>query len=533
MTQTQSGKNIRWHYGQKFFLSGNSNNNSGLTSETIWNAVVNGLQQWKRATQGMFDFDYWQGTNAETYTPKQQKDGINSIFFASQSDQKTDPNIIGYTQVWFNSDSGDIIEADIILNDRDYVLTDSPTDTSSHTSNGGKKVYLNNVITHEIGHALGLSHSNSINSSMLYVEFSEQFKLGCDDWSAVKDLYPTFNNGMGSLTGTIISPSGEVVAGAVVTAISLIRGIPMASVLTDQNGKFNFGALESGGFSLVVEPFQGTTTSIPRTMRTKPSITVCNQNSFPKNFLTEQDQHTLKIFQVAVGKESKLGEIKLNCNELTEISDLSEKKFTQSIVDHGNAGSSKSYTFIANGPFKITALGYLLLSPIKVSLSIDSNIGGPLYRSKSSDYKIEDTSITGTAFGPITIKADFSNNESSSFPSPAVWPSAAPDFILVYNGNPDGEPSSTIPNNARCDSNEPFPAYQSPSGNPIRDSTSTSSRDGIGFCGNAQAASFHEGKRSAHKPTPLLGAILGWGFPFIVAIVCQLFLRKRRAKLNS
>ena len=84
---------------------------------------------------------------------------------------------------------------------------------------------------------------------MLYVEFSEQFKLGCDDWSAVKDLYPTFDNGMGSLTGTIISPSGEVVAGAVVTAISLIRGIPMASVLTDQNGKFNFGALESGGWT--------------------------------------------------------------------------------------------------------------------------------------------------------------------------------------------------------------------------------------------------------------------------------------------
>ena len=522
LTQTQNGENIRWHYGQKFFLAGNTNNDSGLSPEVIWNAVVNGLQQWKRATEKMFDFDYWQGTNPSIYKSKQEKDGLNSIFFASQSNKKTDPNIIGYTQVWFNSDSGDMIEADIILNDRDYILTDQPTDTSSRATTGKKKVYLNNVVTHELGHALGLSHSNSINSTMLYVEFSEQYKLGCDDWSAVKHLYPTAHDGMGSLSGTILSQFGEPVPGAVVTAISIARGIPMASVLTDQNGIFNFGALESGSFSLMVENYQGTPASVPTRMRIKSGVSVCENNKFPKNFITESDQHTLKKFQINAGSNANIGAFSLNCSEITEIKTDPAINSPDIFVDRGEVGTSKTYTFNANGPFKITGLGYLLISPIKVALSIAGD-----------QSKIDDSSVSGTAFGPITVKVEISANESSSFPSPAVWPGSDPYFVIVFNGNAKERPHSSIPNNARCESSEPFPPYQSPAGNPIRDATSTTTRDDIGFCGNAHAATFHDHSHEQSKRQPNLGAILGWSLPFLVAIACQLFLRRRRAKLES
>lgn len=536
ITQTQNGQGIRWHYGQKFFLAGNTSNKAELSSTSIWNAVVNGLQQWKRASQGMFDFDYWQGSDPATFTAKQQQDGLNSIFFASASNQKMDPNIIGFTQVWYNSVSGSMIEADIILNDIDYNLTDQPHDTSAR--GGSKNVYLNNVITHELGHAMGLSHSNSINSTMLYVEFSEQNKLGCDDWLAAKHLYPTIHNGVGSLNGTILSPYSEPVAGAVVTAISIARGIPLASVLTDQNGRYNFGALEAGKVSLMVESYQGTPSSIPSRMRVKLGVSVCDNNQFPKNFITTDDQHTLQTFNVSEAKTSSAGVYRLNCGEVTEAKLAADTPAPEVMVDRGEAGSTKTYTFEANGDFKITGLGYLLLSPIKVSLTAMDASGnaiaqtkdGALYRSKTSDYKIEDSTISGTAYGLITVKAEISSNDDANFPVPAVKKSESPYFVLVFNGNPNAALPSNLPNNARCFSDDPLPEYQSPPGKPIRDSTTTFSRDSVGFCGNAHAASFYEGKPTPRSSTSI-GSILGWAFPFLVAFACQLFLRKRRAKL--
>ncbi len=534
LTQTQNGRNIRWHYGQKFFLAGNPSNQSGLPAYALWTAAVNGLQQWKRASQGMFDFDYWQGTNPAIYKARQQQDGLNSIFFASQTNQKMDPNVIGFTQVWFNTHSGDLIEADIILNDRDYTLTDTPNDTSSHASagEGGKRVYLNNVITHELGHSLGLSHSNSLNSTMLYVEFSEQFKLGCDDWSAVKHLYPTYNNGMGSLTGTILSPTSEPVPGAVITAISISRGIPIASVLTDQKGQFHFGALDAGNVSLMVEPYQGNPSSIPPRMRVR-SNSVCENHDFPKNFITESDQHTLKKFHVTAGAQENLGAFRLSCANVSEMNIDPSLPSPETFVDHGEAGTSKTYTFQANGPFKITGLAYLLLSPIKVSLSLPDATGSILYRSSRSDFKIEDSMISGTAFGRVSVKVEISNNEKSSFPIPAVVPGASSDFVIIFNGNPSATPSSSIPNNARCESHEPYPDYQSPGGGPILDSTSTTTRENIGFCGNAHAASFHEKSETRQSTFPAFGTLLGWMFPFLAAIACQLFLRSRRSKLET
>jgi len=532
LTQTHSGKNIRWHYGQKLFLAGNPSNISGISSESIWNAVVSGLQQWKRATQGMFDFDYWQGSNPTVYEPNQKQDGLNSIFFASQSNQKTDPNVIGYTQIWFNSESGNMIEADIILNDRDYILTDSPSDTSSHQSMGAKRVFINNVITHEIGHAIGLSHSNSINSSMLYVEFSEQNKLGCDDWFAAKHLYPS-NNKMGFLSGTVLSPNGGPVAGAVVTAISISRGIPITSVHTDQSGNFKFGALEPGSVSLVVESYQGSSASIPPNMRVKESTRVCNQNSFPKNFVTENDFHTLKKFKINESAVTDTGIIQLNCNEVSEINQDPNSFSPDVFVDRGEEGTSKTYTFMANGPFKITGLGYLLLSPIKVSISLASQTSNILYRSNTSEFKIEDSILTGTAYGPITVKVDISKNELTSFPTPSVLPNQTSFYVINFNGNPESLNHDVVPNNARCDSSETLLNYQSPPGDPIRDSTTTSTRDGIGFCGNAHAADFNRHQLAHKKSIPTLGGILGWALPFLVAIACQLFLRLRRSKLKA
>lgn len=534
LTQSGNGNFVRWSHGQKYFVSGNPNNQAGISQSGFWNAIVHGLQQWSYATNKLFDFEYWQGTNSNIHSPSQKLDGLNSIFFASNSTAKVDRNVIGYTQVWY-SENGNLIEADIILNDRDFQLTDNPKDTSIN----GRGVYLNNVVTHELGHAIGLSHSSSINSSMLFQEFSEQYKLGCDDLAAAKHLYPKNNDEVGSIDGTILSPTNEPISGAVVTAISSKRGIPIASVHTDQNGKFQFGALEPGPYSITFEKYFGSESSIPPNYRAKQNH-ICMGNQFPKNFITETDKHTLKRFIVSKNFLNDIGTYRIDCNGIQESTPYFEQNATHQFVDKSEPGSTKTYTFMANGPFRVTAIGYLLLSPVKVELSLLSNgqvinprRGGPTYRSKISDFNSHDSSLSAEAYGPVTIAATVTDNRHSYFPGDAKVGNENL-FMVHIHDETEARNGKFIPLNARCNSNLNFPEYRSPPGNPIRNATTTTMRDQVGFCGNANAGSLHGNKQTHSSPLPLdLGALIGWFLPFLVAIVCRLYLKTLHAKMKE
>ncbi len=537
ITSTEDGKLIRWRYGQKLFLAGNPNGQDSIPSDFFYQTVVNGLQQWKWATEGQFDFDYWQGTNPSVYESKLKQDGMSTIFYASHSSESTDPNIIGFTQVWYNNTSGDLVEADIMLNDKDYELTTNPIDTSSKSASWGyrPKVYLGNIITHEIGHAIGLSHSSTVNASMLYVEFSEQSKIGCDDWSAARHLYPVPGGQTGALTGTILSPSSQPISGAVVTAISKSRGSVLATALTDQSGVYYFGALEQGDVGLMVQPFQGSPQSIPARVQSARSQSVCDSGSYPTNFITDNDEHRLQDFYVPTGEVVQAGSYRLKCDALATSDSLYQGTDAPSMfVDRGTPSDSKVYQFTANGNFSISGLGYLLMSPIKVDISIvDANgnpinvqTQSPMYESAST-FQIPDTRITGSAVGPIFVKVTPSWIASSDYPTPSVWPSATPYYVITFNSGTTPL-TAGLTENARCAPPSKFSKYQSPPGDPVRFSSTTSTRDGIGFCGgsSAQADLLHHEKR-APRSAPI-GEIIGWLLPYLVALGSRSYFYSRR-----
>lgn len=539
LTEVSKGHLVRWSNGQKFLVAGNPENGIGIHPAYFRKTVIQALQQWKQATQGVFDFEYWQGTDRRHYPPAQKVDGLNVIHFASQSGQRPDPNIIGHTQVWYNASTGAILEADIILNDVNYELTDNPNHTSSRNRNERPKVFLDNIVTHEMGHAIGLSHSSSINSSMLYVEFLEQFKLGCDDLAAAKHLYPSNRDRTGKLEGIILGPDRIPLSGAVVTAISSQRGIPIASVHTNLNGKFIFGALDPGSYSLMVDSYIGTPASIPSHLQTRHSR-ICWNNQFPKNFVTEHDQITLRKIEVKSGLIQDIGHHSIRCDSVVAVPTFIQQNAPKQFVDRADAGSVRTYTFQANGPFRVTAVAHLLLSPVKVELSIADSTGSiltprrndTLYRSKVSDYQLNDNSVSATAFGPITVTARVSSIEKHLFPTPAVTPGTEPIFVIHFHDESQARNGKFIPLNARCSSNQVFPEYRSPPGHPIRNASQTTISDQIGFCGSANASTLSGGKPShSQKKSTDPGALIGWMLPFLTAIVCRLYLKNRHAKI--
>ena len=547
LTTGPGGQTIRWRPGQKFFLSGNPAGKENFPQDKFYQSVVYALQQWKWASDGQIDFDYWQGTNSSKFPTGLTQTGQNSIFFASNSHEKTDPNVIGFTQVWYNNGTGEMIESNTMLNDKDYNLTSDPQDTSSssiHYYGSQPKVFIGNIITHELGHAIGLSHTGSLNSSMLYVEFSEQDRIGCDDWAGVRHLYPSPHPvGTGRLTGTILSPNGAPISGAQVGVISKLRGIPIATTLTDGNGHYDFGSIEAGEHAIYVEPYRGSANSIPVRYHAK-AISVCGgQSNFPTNFYTLGNDHALRIFHVKSGTHTDAGVHHLQCNTVPDSGFGFQNTISpEMVVDLAPMGATKTYTFQAHGQFTLTGLGYLVMSSITPALSVTDAQGlpipltaqGPLYQSPDSRFKIPDVQLQGSAHGLIHVQVNTDHVGIENFPAPAIYPGNTPFYVLTFQSTATGMPPSQLPLNGRCamPSREGFTAYHSPAGNPVKQSVN--GRDGAGFCGSANANPFNTRNERRTNPLPL-GTILGWFLPFFVAIGCHLFLRLRirRSTLGS
>jgi hypothetical protein len=132
-----------------------------------------------------------------------------------------------------NNSAGSIQKATVKLND-DYTFKATPGFYSEKT------LYLGDVVTHELGHLLGLSHSEVLNSSMFYSSFSGQSDLSFDDISGVRQKY---SSSFGVIRGRVQGGNSIGVLGAHVQAISRRTG-ESSGVVTDEKGRFVLGGLD-------------------------------------------------------------------------------------------------------------------------------------------------------------------------------------------------------------------------------------------------------------------------------------------------
>jgi len=209
---------------------------------------------------------------ADTQTSGPAFDGVNLICFTCVTDFSSDGTLaVTFTTTANGAGAddqrggksrfaGQILDADILFNPAVKFTTDG---------SGGSD--LQTVVTHEIGHFLGLDHSAVVRAMMFPFAPPLERTLSYDDVAAIASLYPKGSPDVpvGSISGRVMMNNGSPVFGAHVFADSItaataypstIRKTPIGT-LTQPDGSYRIEGLPPDRYTVAAEPLDGPVTN--------------------------------------------------------------------------------------------------------------------------------------------------------------------------------------------------------------------------------------------------------------------------------
>ncbi|MGK5087848.1 carboxypeptidase regulatory-like domain-containing protein [Bdellovibrionota bacterium FG-2] len=567
-TLTGAGVPVKWKSGPVLKLVGNPKNTSGLSDAEVSQAVTRSLQRWKAASDSRVSFDYWQGTDPKTYLSNNTYNGTSSLFFASSAggaNTGLSPSVLGLTQVWYNTETGEILETDVVLNDKDFRFTTDAKATLGYGTIGNERatyrdrVYIENVITHELGHAMGLSHSGGLQSTMLFMEAPEQSHLGCDDQIGIRALYPARDSAQrGAIEGTARDENGAVVFGAHVVAISRRRGVVLASAMSDKSGRYRIEALEPGDYVLMVEPFFAGASALSAYYSSMTSRSCKGGGQLSRTFLVDSVSNLPQRVVVAEGASVAAPDLEFKCTKdggaaVSEISSARTASTAPEVFDatsrsHGFAvadsldygGSVAQYRLKAlSGTVEIRALSYSLYSPVQPVLALVDAQGAevkttkksPIYEGDSG-YMNLDVSLTveHLPLGDYTLKVMTNSVSIDAYPAGPYQIDSTP-FVLIVGSVNEAAPTmeAAIPFNARCRQDETFAAYVATSGAPATEDSSSDTK-GTGTCASVAIASSGGSSGGGASGAAIASWFAPWVLMALIPLIQSCLLARRRLK---
>lgn len=245
-------------------------------------ALRRAVDSWSAASGIKFEIV---STDARSISGVGAGDGVNLITGAPTSENLATfrlGNNAAQTRVHFDRLTGAISEADIVINP--YPRSEAGSALLFSTDGTPGTYDLESTFAHEIGHLLGLNHSNVIAATMQETQgingtfgkpAFDARSLSEADRVAVLALYGSCEN-LGTVSGKVLKNfPGRVaaVAGAHVWVEELDSGRVVASSLVSGAGKFSVGCLAAGQYRAIVENLDGPADDdpLPALSETRPT----------------------------------------------------------------------------------------------------------------------------------------------------------------------------------------------------------------------------------------------------------------------
>lgn len=223
-------------------------------------AIERSLATWEQAANIKLNFIWTDKVSINA--ANSEGDGVSLLTVASAPENLASfagdaSELAGRTRVFFTK-RGFLSEADIALNPYQQFSTDGSPETFD----------LQATVTHEIGHLLGLSHTDVLGATM----HPQQGKNGIyglpafaprtlsdDDRAGIRSLYGAKSDQLdccGSIAGTLSRTGGKPLANLTVWVENEIDGRLIATSKTNETGAYNFAGLPAGKYKIFAQSFE-------------------------------------------------------------------------------------------------------------------------------------------------------------------------------------------------------------------------------------------------------------------------------------
>lgn len=215
---------------------------SQISNGSEFRAVRAAFQTWQNVQTADVRFND-RGTTPLRYV---DLDGFNIVTFADDS-SPLGSSTIAATFQYFDTSRSSFQDADIVFNPA----------LQFSTSGEAGRFDIQSILTHEIGHMLGLDHAGLISSVMAPFGVDSQLDqrtLQYDDIVGITEIYPRASSApaTGQIRGTILAGTAPVF-GAHVVAIDS-DGTSVVSTMSQPDGAYTIRFLPPGSYRVVAEP---------------------------------------------------------------------------------------------------------------------------------------------------------------------------------------------------------------------------------------------------------------------------------------